>query len=244
MRICPGLMLLAALCVLATGKAAMMLDDLRGATGHERPLEPAALALRSPPGRSATDAALMAEPAAGPGEDGRGDGEGPEAGEPADSPPDNELAARIDPATLGPRELEALGELVARRTALEERERELELRAALLDDAETKLAARLSELESLKRTIEMMLEDQDAAEEAKLASLVKIYEGMKPKAAAEIFNRLEMAVLVKVVSRMREGIASEIIGRMTPERAEQLTAELAIRARIPGPFKSPGDDER
>ena len=77
-----------------------------------------------------------------------------------------------------------------------------------------------------------MVERHDAAEEAKLTSLVKIYETMKPKAAAEIFDRLEMSVLIRVVERMREAKSADVLARMDPVRARQVTAELARRTRL------------
>jgi flagellar motility protein MotE (MotC chaperone) len=52
---------------------------------------------------------------------------------------------------------------------------------------------------------------------------------MKPKAAAVIFDRLDMAVLLQVVERMREPKASDVIARMDPVKAKQLTIELARR---------------
>lgn len=75
-----------------------------------------------------------------------------------------------------------------------------------------------------------MVTAHDAAEEAKLVSLVKIYETMKPKAAAEIFNRLEMPILISVVERMRESKSADVLARMDPAKARQVTAELARRA--------------
>lgn len=75
-----------------------------------------------------------------------------------------------------------------------------------------------------------MVTAQDAAEEATLVSLVKIYESIKPKAAAAIFNRLGMPILISVVERMRESKPADVLARMDPAKARQVTAELARRA--------------
>jgi flagellar motility protein MotE (MotC chaperone) len=122
-----------------------------------------------------------------------------------------------------------LQQLAERRAQLEERERALELRAALLDQAEAEIAISLGELEVIRTAIEDRLAGHEEGEEAKLASLVKIYETMKPKAAALIFDRLDMAILLQVVERMREPKASDVIARMDPVKARQLTTELARR---------------
>ncbi|MCZ6722083.1 MAG: hypothetical protein O7A65_11160 [Proteobacteria bacterium] len=66
-----------------------------------------------------------------------------------------------------------------------------------------------------------------------MGSLVKIYQNMKPKDAARIFNELDFDVLVEVLERMRETSAAPILARMDSERAKALTLELAERGRLP-----------
>jgi flagellar motility protein MotE (MotC chaperone) len=56
---------------------------------------------------------------------------------------------------------------------------------------------------------------------------VKLYEGMRPRDAAAIFDDLDMPVLVQLIDRMREAKAAPVLGAMRPERARLLTAELA-----------------
>jgi len=68
--------------------------------------------------------------------------------------------------------------------------------------------------------------------EAKLASLVKIYETMQPKAAAEIFNRLKMPLLIGVVERMRAPKAAIVLARIDPAKGKQVTAEPARRTEL------------
>ena len=57
--------------------------------------------------------------------------------------------------------------------------------------------------------------------------MVRLYEGMRPRDAAAIFDELDMAVLVQVADRMRDAKAAPVLGAMRPERARALTAELA-----------------
>lgn len=47
---------------------------------------------------------------------------------------------------------------------------------------------------------------------------MKIYKTMKPKPAAEIFNRLEMPILIGVVERMRAPKAADVLTRMDRPR--------------------------
>jgi flagellar motility protein MotE (MotC chaperone) len=58
-----------------------------------------------------------------------------------------------------------------------------------------------------------------------------MYENMKPRDAARIFDRLEVGVLIEMASLINPRSMSEILAQMSAERAEQLTVELANRAQ-------------
>jgi flagellar motility protein MotE (MotC chaperone) len=141
---------------------------------------------------------------------------------------------RLDPDRLSASEIAVLLQLAERREALDQRAAELDRRAALLAIAETRLGEQIDRLGKLQAEIAAAIDGQDAKEEEKLRSLVKIYEAMKPKAAAEIFDRLEMPTLLQVVERMREPKSADVLASMDPAKAKQVTAELAKRNRPPG----------
>jgi flagellar motility protein MotE (MotC chaperone) len=167
----------------------------------------------------------LPEPAAGPATDPVGLAAGSDAAMP--EPWDD-----LDPARLTESEIALLHQLAGRRAALERREREIDERAALVEGAAADLEQQIARLEALRAEIAATVEARDAAEEARIASLVKIYETMKPKAAAEIFDRLEMVVLIEVVERMREAKSADVLARMDPVRARQVTSELARRSEL------------
>jgi len=123
-----------------------------------------------------------------------------------------------------------LERLANRRETLEARERDLELREQLLKAAETRLEKRVAELKALENKIGATVEEKKAQEAAKLADLVKMYESMKPKSAAAIFDRLDHAVLVPVAKQMKPKKLGDIMARMSPETAEKLTVALASPA--------------
>jgi flagellar motility protein MotE (MotC chaperone) len=50
---------------------------------------------------------------------------------------------------------------------------------------------------------------------------------MKPRDAATIFNDLQMPVLLQVLDRMKEAKAAVILAAMNPDKARDVTAELA-----------------
>ena len=90
-----------------------------------------------------------------------------------------------------------LQNLAVRRTELDRRENALRLQIAALAAVEMRIAAKLADMSKIKAEIEALLKRPDDDEEAKLRSLVKIYENMKPKSAARIFQKLDMKVLLE-----------------------------------------------
>jgi len=101
--------------------------------------------------------------------------------------------------------------------------------------AEQRIDQKITELEQLQATIEDLLVQHDEQDEAQMQSLVKIYESMKPKDAARIFEELDMEVLLEVVERMKERKTAPILAQMNPERAKEVTLELAQRRELPLP---------
>lgn len=141
----------------------------------------------------------------------------------------------FDPSSVTQAEFEVLQRLAHRRGELDTLRKDLALRETLLDATEKRLNARMAELTELKTLIEGLLKKHDEEQEAKLRSLVKIYETMKAKSAAQIFERLEMDVLLDVVERMREAKTAPIFAAMDPAKAKAVTARLAERRDLPEP---------
>ena len=58
-----------------------------------------------------------------------------------------------------------------------------------------------------------------------------MYETMKPKEAARVFEKLDLTVLVPVVNAMNPRKMSEVLAAMSPESASRLTVELSNRGK-------------
>lgn len=129
--------------------------------------------------------------------------------------------------------MELFEDLSQRRKDLQAMERELSVREALLKTAEQEIQQKYQELVSLREELQDLLVEQSEEEKARTASLVKIYEGMKPKDAARIFNTLDLDVLLQVVSRMSERKSAPIIASMDPSRARTLTIMLMEQKSLP-----------
>lgn len=121
---------------------------------------------------------------------------------------------------------EALGK---RREAMDARASELDLRETTLKAAEKRLDDRLNELKRLEAAIGEADKRRAEQEAGKLKELVILYEGMKPKEAARIFEKLDAQVLLDVASRMKPRTLSVVLGVMDPDAAQKLTVALARR---------------
>jgi hypothetical protein len=124
-------------------------------------------------------------------------------------------------------------ELLRRRAELLELEAGLALREAALRAAEADLSAQIDRLEAFRRELQALVGDAEAEEEERLQQLVKMYESMRAKSAAAIFDRLEMPVILSVARRMREARMAAILAAMDPNRARIVTSELARERELP-----------
>jgi len=136
--------------------------------------------------------------------------------------------------------LESLGE---RRRNLEEQQGELDLREKLLQATEERIQQRVDELKALEQRIEAAVGEKEEQEQAEIAGLVQMYENMKPKDAARIFNGLDLQVLLKIVRQMKPRKMADILGRMSPEAAERLTVAIANNADQPQTAETQAPDE-
>lgn len=134
---------------------------------------------------------------------------------------------------FSPSELDVLQKLQERRAGLDARERDIERREALMKAADAQIERKVTEMKTLQNTIEGLLRQYNDQEDSKMRSLVKIYENMKPKEAAKIFEQLEMPIMLEVVERMKEQKVAPILAEMDPAKARTLTSELAQRRQMP-----------
>lgn len=124
-------------------------------------------------------------------------------------------------------EMNVLQDLSQRRKALEKEQETLNMRENVLKATENKLDQKVQELQALQTQVSELMKGYDAQENAKFQSLVKIYESMKPREAAKIFDELDMPMLIQIVTRMKEVRVAPIIASMNPSKAKELSIELS-----------------
>ncbi|HTN12120.1 MAG TPA: hypothetical protein VL154_14220 [Acetobacteraceae bacterium] len=205
---------IAAMAVLLLVKSAVLVRAAVPATAHAAPAEPA-----KPVAAKARPPAIA----------------------PAVIAPSGPIACAAPP--VGDDERKLLLDLRHRSAELDARAANLTAREGVLSAAEKRIGARVAELTSLQQRLESLNTARKAREDANWHGLVKLYETMKPRDAAAIFNDLDRNVLLQVLDRMNERKAAPVLAAMQPERARQVTAELAqLRAgenRVP-PAKTGG----
>lgn len=129
------------------------------------------------------------------------------------------------------REVDVLESLSARRQELDELERELALREKVLKATESRIDEKITEMTAMSTELKELLVTYDEEEDAKISSLVKVYEAMKPKDAARIFDELDMDILLMVVARMNERRIAPVLAEMSPSKAKDVTQQLADQQR-------------
>jgi len=129
-------------------------------------------------------------------------------------------------------EVRLLKELSKRREELNQTQEELQMRENVLKATETKLDQKMQDLQSLQTHVEEVMKAYNEKENGKIKSLVRIYENMKPKDAAKIFDALEMPVLLDIVSHMKETKVSPILAAMQTNKASELSVELTKQKNV------------
>jgi flagellar motility protein MotE (MotC chaperone) len=166
----------------------------------------------------------------------------PESAEPAAGPEPSEdgvqAAAGGAPAAAPPGHPPGCDPRLLR--AIEERSRQLDAwsseradRARMLEVIEARAAEQVRALEAQRRALEATLGNVEQAAEAEVARLVKIYENMKPKEAARIFEAMPAEVAAGFLRRMAEGKSALVMGRIEAAHAYAITLAIANNPELP-----------
>lgn len=156
-------------------------------------------------------------------------------------PPQGQVIVPEENKGISASERAVLERLQSRRQELEARARELEIRENLMKASEKKIQAKADEVKTLEAKIGEGDEKKKEQEAAQLKSLIIMYENMKPKDAAKIFDRLDMKILYDVATKVNPRKMADILAQMSTEAAERLTVEIATRAGAGGQVASYAD---
>ena len=122
-----------------------------------------------------------------------------------------------------------LARLRAREQDLTRREEELDLRDKTLEKLSQEIGARLEELSAAEETLRQTMAIADSAAENDLENLTKVYENMKPKDAAVLFEAMEPSFAAGFLGRMQAASAAQILSGLSPEKAYAISLTLSGR---------------
>jgi len=157
---------------------------------------------------------------------------GPAIGQPAApaatqiAPPAPQLAA-LD-AQHGP-DSRLLTEIARRAAALDQRDTELQTRAAQVAAAERLARQQIAELTQLRQQIEKLVAHESDASEGDINLLVGLYSNMKPTQAAAVLGRLDATQAAEILQRLDVHSAGPVLAAMDPAAALAVTQVLATR---------------
>jgi flagellar motility protein MotE (MotC chaperone) len=200
--------------------------DITGSVGANKPAEPAKDAKAGKDAKETKDSKDAKKES-----DGKESKDGKAAKAAPAPPPKSVNGLKVNLEPIAPRgERAILERLSDRRQQLDARDEELAMRENLLKAAEKRVEAKVTELKALEAKVKSALDQRDETEAKRFKGIVAMYENMKPKDAARIFDRLDLKILVDVSTQMKPVTMSAILAQMSPEAAERLTVELAQRA--------------
>ena len=122
-------------------------------------------------------------------------------------------------------------------------EKALLVKAAFLR-AEKRIESRVEELKAVEARISTSSAQKSEADAARFKGIITMYEGMKPKDAAKVFDRLEMSVLFEIASQIAPRKMSDILGLMQPVTSRCRSSRNCRSGRgsscAPSPCRRPG----
>lgn len=120
--------------------------------------------------------------------------------------------------------------------ALRKREEDIALREQKAADLEQKLAIardavekKLAELESAESRLAETVAIADKAADQDIATLVAVYQAMKPAEAARLFEQMDPSFAAGFLARMQPESAAAILAGVDPAKAYTISVVLAGR---------------
>ena len=130
----------------------------------------------------------------------------------------------------GSTEVAALIRDLARETeALEAREMAVALREQDILVARQEVETALARMTEAEERLAARMQRSATAADTDIDQLVRVYEGMKPKDAAVLFEAMEAAFAAGFLSRMNAESASALFSNLSPEKAYALSVLMAGR---------------
>ncbi len=102
----------------------------------------------------------------------------------------------------------------------------LEKETAELDKKTKEYEKKKKELEALEYKVDQSLLRIGQAESARIISLARLYDGMKPKEVGKLFANLSNDIIISILPRMKPANASKILALLPPKRAAKISTSM------------------
>lgn len=122
---------------------------------------------------------------------------------------------------------EVIADLDAREAKLKEREDALKEREQEIASQEAAVKEELAKLEGKKAEIQGARQKELAQREEQLNKLMETFEGMSPKAAAQVLGGVEDNLAVLALGRLSSVKAGKILANLKPEKSARLSELMA-----------------
>lgn len=133
------------------------------------------------------------------------------------------------PAADTPDMQNLLTELLRREDAVQHREDALREKERAMQIADEAINARLSALQEAEASLRATLAVADQAAETDLTRLTDVYQNMKPKDAAALFETMDPVFAAGFLSRMPPEAAAGVMAGLSPEVAYTISVVMAGR---------------
>lgn len=162
---------------------------------------------------------------------------GLEAGPALAKSADSGSTAQTNPAKSGAEAADLqllLTELLRREEELDRREAAIVDREYALNLADQAIETRLTQLQEAEASLRETVTIAEKAAENDLIQLTDVYQSMKPKDAAALFETMDAVFAAGFLSRMPPDAAASVMAGLSPEAAYTISVVMAGRnARAP-----------
>lgn len=110
--------------------------------------------------------------------------------------------------------------------SLRQREDALRIRQRELEGLEKRIDEKIRRLNELEASVKSEISAYRQLSDERIKHLVKIYSSMKPNAAANLMNQIDVDVAVEVFLNMKGEIAGGILSYMDAQKAAAITKKL------------------
>ena len=134
-------------------------------------------------------------------------------------------------AGISPGEYKTLQDLGTRRQQLDAWQAQLNSQTQLVQAADGKLDSRIQQLTALKAQIQALIDQASKTQSDDTNRMIKVYEAMKPQAAAQVLTTMADDVRLPIAAGMKDRALAAVLAVMTPDAARELTEKLANRMK-------------